>query len=293
MESSRSARRWGVPAPSLLTPAVRPQASEARARVPLRLKTPREIALMREAGLVVSEALDAVRSLSAPGATTAQFDAAVAEVFRKYNAEPLFLGYPNSAKGKPAFPAVICASVNEQVVHGVPNHRPLRAGDIVSVDTGCRLNGWCGDAAVTVSIGPVTTQIQKLLDVTKETLNLALRAMERCTRWSEVANLMERYVKGQGMFVIEQFVGHGIGQTMHEDPQVPNFVNRALRQNDFRLEPGLVIAVEPMVALGTKEVVVLEDGWTVVTKDRRPSAHYEHTVAMTPEGPRILTPREF
>ncbi len=257
----------------------------------MRLKTPREIALMREAGLVVTEALEAVKAIAVPGATTAQFNDAVAEVFARHGATPLFLGYPNPTKGKPPFPAMICASVNEQVVHGVPNHRPLREGDIVSVDTGCRVNGWCGDAAITVAIGPVAPEIQRLLDVTNETLHLAIRAMERCARWSEVAYLMERYVKGQGMFVVEQFVGHGIGQAMHEEPQVPNFVNRALRQNDFRLEPGLVIAVEPMVGLGTKEVVVLDDGWTVVTKDRRPSAHFEQTVAMTPEGPQILTPR--
>ncbi len=196
---------------------------------------------------------------------------------------------PSTVKGKPPFPAVVCASVNEQVVHGIPNRKPLQEGDIVSLDTGCKLHGWCGDAAITLPIGTIRPEIRKLLDVTEHTLDLAIRAMARCRYWSEVASLMEQYVKSQHMYVIEKFVGHGIGQDMHEDPQVPNFVSKALRQNDIRLEPGIVLAIEPMVALGTKEVRTLSDGWTVETKDRRFSAHYEHTVAMTPDGPRILT----
>ncbi len=255
----------------------------------IKLKSPREINLMRAAGRLVAQALDEVQKLAVPGATTADFDAAVSAVFRAQGATPLFKGYPSSTKGKPPFPAVICASINEQVVHGIPNRRALRAGDVVSVDTGCRLNGWCGDAAITVAIPPVAPEIQKLLDVTRETLDLSIRAMARCRTWAEVAGLMERFVKSQGMYVIEKFVGHGIGQDMHEEPQVPNFVSKALRKNDIRLEPGLVLAIEPMVALGTKEVRTLDDGWTVETKDRRFAAHFEHTVAMTPEGPRVLT----
>ena len=162
----------------------------------------------------------------------------MAAIFREHDAIPLFRGYPSSVKGKPPFPAVICASVNEQVVHGIPNRRPLREGDVVSIDTGCKINGWCGDAAVTLPIGAVRPEIQKLLDVTSETLDLAIRAMARCRYWSEVAGLMEQYVKSQGMYVIEKFVGHGIGQDMHEEPQVPNFVSKALRKHDIRLEPG-------------------------------------------------------
>jgi methionyl aminopeptidase len=253
------------------------------------LKSPREIGLMREAGRVVAKALDKVKQLAVPGATTAQLDEAVAEIFREHNATPLFKGYPNSTKGKPAFPAVICASVNEQVVHGIPNRRPLREGDIISVDTGCKVNGWCGDAAVTLPIGTVPPEVEHLLSVTSETLELAIRAMARCRYWSEVASLMERFVKSQGMFVVEKFVGHGIGQQMHEEPQVPNFVSKALKKNDILLEPGIVLAVEPMVSLGPKAVDTMDDGWTVVTKDRRASAHFEHTVAMTPDGPRVLT----
>jgi methionyl aminopeptidase len=262
------------------------RANESRV---IKLKSPREINLMREAGRVVAEALDRIKALAVPGATTADFDAAAAEVFRKHGASPLFKGYPNSIKGKSPFPAVVCASVNEQVVHGIPNRRPLREGDVVSVDTGCRLNGWCGDAAVTLAIGEPAPAVKKLLDATSETLDLAIRAMGRCRTWSEVAGLMERFVKSQGMYVIEKFVGHGIGQDMHEEPQVPNFVSNALRKNDFRLEPGLVLAVEPMVALGTKDVRILSDGWTVETKDRLFAAHFEHTIAVTPDGPRVLT----
>jgi methionyl aminopeptidase len=142
---------------------------------------------------------------------------------------------------------------------------------------------------VTLAIGTVRPEVQKLLDVTSETLNMAIRAMGRCQTWLEVASLMERYVKSQGMYVVEKFVGHGIGQTMHEEPQVPNFVSKSLRKFDIKLEPGVVLAIEPMVSLGTKEVRTLDDGWTVETKDRRYSAHFEHTVAMTPEGPRVLT----
>ncbi len=255
----------------------------------IKLKSPREIAMMREAGRVVAKALEQVRRMAVPGVSTAEMDEAVAAIFREHDAIPLFLGYPSSVKGKPSFPAVICASVNEHVVHGIPNRRPLREGDIVSIDTGCKVGGWCGDSAMTLGIGTVRPEVQKLLDVTSETLDLAIRAMGRCRFWSEVASLMERYVRSQGLFVVEQFVGHGIGQDMHEEPQVPNFISPALRQHDIKLEPGVVLAIEPMVAMGTKDVRTLNDGWTVETKDRRPSAHFEHTVAMTPEGPRVLT----
>ena len=204
----------------------------------IKLKSPREIGLMREAGRVVAKALDQVRRMGVPGATTAEMDQAVAAIFREHDATPLFLGYPSSVKGKPPFPAVICASVNEQVVHGIPNRRPLREGDIVSIDTGCKVNGWCGDAAVTLAIGAVRPEVQKLLDVTSETLNLAIRAMGRCQTWLEVASLMERYVKSQGLYVVEKFVGHGIGQTMHEEPQVPNFVSKSLRKYRHQARAG-------------------------------------------------------
>lgn len=255
----------------------------------LKLKSTREIGLMREAGRVVARALAKVREIAVPGATTAEMNEVVAAIFKEADATPLFLNYPNPKKGKPAFPAVICASVNEQVVHGIPNKRPLREGDIVSVDTGCRLNGWCGDSAITVAIGRVAPEIEKLLRVTEETLHLGIRAIARSTTWTEVAGIMQQYVRSQGFYVVEQFVGHGIGQAMHEEPQVPNFVAKDVSKHNFKLEPGLVLAIEPMVSYGTKDVRVLGDTWTVETKDRRPSAHFEHTVAITHDGPKILT----
>ncbi len=244
---------------------------------------------MRDAGRVVAKALYAMRELAAPGVTTAELNELAARIFREHDAVPLFLNYPNSKIGKSKFPGVICISLNEQVVHGIPGKRVLKEGDIVSIDTGCRINGWCGDAAITIPVGEVSAEAKKLLEVTENTLNLAISAMGRHKLWTEVARLMESYVVSQGMFVVEKFVGHGIGKDMHEEPQVPNFVSKSLRQNDILLEPGVVLAVEPMVSLGTKDVRVLSDDWTVETRDRRFSAHFEHTVAMTPEGPRILT----
>jgi len=253
------------------------------------LKSLREIGVMREAGRVVAQALDKVSQAVGPGVTTGELNRIVEEHFSKLNAVPLFKGVPSAMKGKPAFPAVVCASVNEEVVHGLPGNRVLKEGDVVSIDTGCRLNGWCGDSAYTFAVGRISADRQRLLDVTQKTLELAIERMKTARSWIEVATDMERYVRSHGMSVIEQFVGHGIGQTMHEEPQVPNYVSDTLRKQDFLLEPGLVLAIEPMVALGTQNVRVLSDGWTVVTTDRKAAAHFEHTVAMTESGPRVLT----
>ncbi|MFM7317431.1 MAG: type I methionyl aminopeptidase [bacterium] len=253
------------------------------------LKSHREIGLMREAGRVVAQALDKVRVAVVPGVTTGELNRIVVEHFEKVNAVSLFKGVPSTMKGKPAFPAVVCASVNEEVVHGLPGSRVLKEGDVISIDTGCRLNGWCGDSAYTFAVGRVSQDRQRLLDVTRGTLDLAIERMKTARSWLEVATDMERYVRDHGMAVIEQFVGHGIGQNMHEEPQVPNYVSDTLRKQDFLLEPGVVLAIEPMVALGTKNVRVLSDGWTVETTDHKAAAHFEHTVAMTESGPRVLT----
>jgi methionyl aminopeptidase len=252
----------------------------------LTLKSPREIGLMRQAGLVVWGAHQLAASMVKPGVTTGEMDAAVEKFFLENNAIPLFKGYP----GKVPFPAVTCISVNEEVVHGIPGPRQLKPGDIVSIDTGCKVNGWCADAAVTCAVGEVSPEIQRLLDVTKGALDVAIYEMGRKRLWSEVAAEMEKLVKKAGFWVVENFVGHGIGREMHEEPQVPNFVSPSLRrQGDFELRPGLVIAVEPMVNMGTKKVVGLSDHWTQVTKDRLPSAHFEHTIAMTKDGPILVT----
>jgi methionyl aminopeptidase len=249
------------------------------------LKRPAEIELMRSAGRVVAEAHRLVRTLIAPGITTAEIDLAVERLFEQRGAQPLFKGVP----GKVPFPAVCCISVNEEVVHGIPGNRALQAGDIVKVDTGCRLDGWCGDSAWTYAVGEVSEECRELMRVGQENLELAIREMGRSERWSQVAEKMESHVRDSGFSVVEQFVGHGIGREMHEDPQVPNFVSKQLLRQDFRLVPGLVLAIEPMVNAGGKTVRILSDHWTVETRDKRPSVHFEHTVAITDQGPSILT----
>ena len=242
--------------------------------------------MMRRAGLVVWHAHQLAASMARPGVTTGEIDAAVEAYFQKHGAIPLFKGVP----GKVPFPAVTCTSINEEVVHGIPGSRKLVEGDILSLDMGCKLDGWCGDAAVTLPIGHVRPEVRRLLDVTQGTLNLAIELMGKRSYWSQVAAEMEAYVKDHGLTVVEAFVGHGIGREMHEDPQVPNFVSDQLRRGgDFRLVSGLVIAVEPMVNMGTKRVRTLRDHWTQVTADRQPSAHFEHTIAMTDSGPYVLT----
>jgi methionyl aminopeptidase len=259
---------------------------------PLRqLRSSREIAAMRQAGLVVWNTFQAVKPLVQPGVSTAEIDAKVRSEFARNNAEPLFLNFPNSTEGGPPFPAVTCISINEEVVHGIPSvKRKLAAGDIVSIDTGCKVNGWCGDAAFTFPVGQIDPTKEKLLAVTRSVLALAIELMGKKSRWNEVAVEMEKFVRSHKFSVVEDFVGHGIGRDMHEEPQVPNFVQRrAPHSADFRLEEGLVIAVEPMVNVGTKAVKTLSDSWTQATKDGKPSAHFEHTIAITSNGPQVLT----
>ncbi len=252
----------------------------------LNLRSPREIALMRRAGLVVWGAHQLAGEMVRPGVSTGEIDAAVERFFLEHGAVPLFKGVP----GKVPFPASCCISVNDEVVHGIPGPRVLRAGDVVSIDTGCSLGGWCGDSAVTHPVGPVTAEVRRLLDCTSGVLALAISLLAVRNRWSEVATEMAAYVRDHGFSVVENFVGHGIGRSMHEDPQVPNFCTPAFRKNhDFEIEPGLVIAIEPMVNMGTKKVRALADHWTQSTVDGMPSAHFEHTVAITDGGPVVLT----
>jgi methionyl aminopeptidase len=254
-------------------------------------KTPRELGLMRKAGLLVWEAMQIARRMVEPGVTTGAIDAAVADCFAQHNAQPLFLNYPNSETGGPPFPAVTCISVNREVVHGIPGPRKLVEGDIVSIDTGCKLGGWCGDAAATFPVGHIHPDVRHLLEVTRNSLQLSIDLMGKARWWSDVAGEMAAYVAKNKFSTVEQFVGHGIGREMHESPQVPHYVGRKYRRsrNDFKLVPGLVIAVEPMVNMGTKDVRPLSDQWTQVTTDGRPSAHFEHTVAITENGPSVLT----
>jgi methionyl aminopeptidase len=259
---------------------------------PPELKSMREIGLMREAGKLVARALRICREMARPGARTGEINQAVEAHFAAHNATPLFKGYAPGGTGAP-FPAVTCLSLNEQVVHGIPGSRTLRDGDLLKVDTACRLNGWCADAAITIPIGVVRAERLRLIKVAEEVLRVAIEEMGRRRWWSEVAVRMQRHAQESGFSVVEQYVGHGIGRDMHEAPQVPNFVNRDLqKRGDFRLEPGLVLAVEPMVNMGRSDVRVIDDQWTVVTQDGLPSVHVEHTLAVTPTGVVVVTADE-
>jgi methionyl aminopeptidase len=217
--------------------------------------------------------------------TTADIDAVVERVFAEHDAEPLFKGVP----GKVPFPAATCVSVNEQVVHGIPGRRKLREGDIVSIDTGCRIEGWCGDSAWTYPVGTISPQVRKLLDVTLQSLELAIEVVGKRQYWSEVAAEIADYVRSHGYSVVETMSGHGVGRELHEEPQYPNYVDNKSKERDVLLRTGLVIAIEPMVNLGKKETRVLPDHWTIVAADGKPSAHFEHTVALTKDGPLRLT----
>jgi methionyl aminopeptidase len=252
------------------------------------LKSPREISMMREAGKLVSSALKICRGMVKPGITTIDIDKTVEDFYKENNALPLFKGYP----GKVPFPAVTCISVNEQVVHGIPGGKVLREGDILKIDTACKLNGWCADAAISVPVGLISDEKKRLIDVGEQVLQIAIKELSRCKWWSEVAFKMQKTAEDAGFSVVTQYVGHGIGKLMHEFPQVPNYVNREVKKQDFKLEEGLVLAVEPMINMGRAETEVLRDHWTVVTRDGLPSVHVEHTLALTKEGVYVLTAEE-
>jgi len=255
------------------------------------LKSTRELGLMREAGKLVARALKIGRDMAKPGVRTIDIDNAIEELYAKHGATPLFKGYPPGSKNP--FPACTCISINEQVVHGIPGPRTLRDGDLLKLDTACRLNGWCADRAVTVPVGEVKPAWLRLLQVADEVLQIAIDEMGRQPKWSKVAERMQRHAEDAGYGVVTQYVGHGIGRQMHENPQVPNFTSRELRTKaDFKLEPGLVLAVEPMLNLGKPDVLTLSDHWTVVTRDGLPSVHVEHTLAIVPGGVMIITADE-
>jgi methionyl aminopeptidase len=249
------------------------------------LRSKREIAKMRKAGLLVWEAHQRAGQLIRPGVTTRELDAVVDQLFAQHHAEPLFKGVP----GPVPFPTATCISVNEEIVHGIPGDRELCEGDIVSLDTGCRLNGWCGDAAVTHLVGECSDLAKQLLATTMGALNLAIDLLAVKSRWSEVAREIEQFVTDSGLRVIDTFVGHGIGREMHEPPQVPNFFSNQDSWVDFDLRTGLVLAIEPMVCTGRKSVICRDDHWTQATRDGGLAAHCEHTVALTSDGPMILT----
>ena len=261
------------------------------------LKTAREIDRMRKAGLYVWHALQIAEKLIRPGITTGEIDAKIEQFFNDHGVIPLFKGVP----GEVPFPAVTCISVNEEIVHGIPGSRVLQEGDIVGIDTGCKLldagsrvndsraTGWCGDSARTFAVGKITAVQQRLMDVTEGMLNIAIEEMGKAKTWSVVAKKMQALAHKNGFSVVDELVGHGIGREMHENPQVPNYFSPQTKKNDFDLVPGIVLAVEPMVNVGTKKTRVLRDRWTIITADRKPSAHFEHTLALTSSGVRVLT----
>ncbi len=250
------------------------------------LKTEKDIWKMRKAGLLTWSAHELVRKIIHAGMTTRELDAEVEKLFVRNYAVGMFKGVP----GRVPFPNVSCISINEQVVHGIPGDRVIQDGDIVSVDLGCKIDGWCGDSAYSSLVGNVSDEAKKLVLTTRETLWLAIEKLKTARYWSDVAREMQKYVRERGFSVVESFVGHGIGRTMHEEPQVPNFVyEEFVRREDFQIKPGLVIAIEPMVNAGGKRVKQLHDFWTIVTADGSLSAHEEHTVGMLKTGPLVLT----
>lgn len=244
---------------------------------------------MREAGRLVHDVLSELEELVKPGVTTGDLNEVAEQRITDAGATALFKGVVNP-QARFAFPAALCTSVNEEVVHGIPGQRVLRAGDIVSVDCGVRLNGYCGDSARTVAVGQVGEDVRLLLDVTSATLGLAIAEIRVGLMWSDVARKLQRYVEDHGMAVVRDFVGHGIGQDMHEEPKVPNYASGKQAAGDFRLEANMTLAIEPMVNLGTHEVRFGDrDRWAVVTRDGKPAAHFEHTVAVTENGAEVLT----
>ena len=245
--------------------------------------------MLRNAGLVVANVLSKLKKHAKPGVSTAELDALAMEMTRQAGAIALFKGVPCPYMNKP-FPGGICASINEQLVHGIPSRTAvLKEGDILTVDFGVKLNGYCGDSAFTVGIGQISEERQKLLDVTKRLLDIAIENMAPGIKWSTIAGMMEQTAAQAGFSVVKDYVGHGIGTEMHEDPKVPNFVSKELLRDDIVLKEGMILAVEPMVNMGKAGVRTLSDGWTVVTKDKKCSAHFEHTIAVVENGCDVLT----
>ena len=245
----------------------------------IELKTDREIELMREAGRIVADLLGTLTTLVRPGVKTKELDEAAVAFLKQAGAQPAFLGYRG-------FPATICVSINEEVVHGIPGERTIREGDLVSIDAGDILHGFYADAATTIPVEPVSPQARRLIEMTRQALAEGITQAVVGHRLSDISHTVQRVVEAEGLGVVRDFVGHGIGHALHEDPPIPNFGPPNIGP---RLKAGMVLAIEPMVTLGRYEVKILDDGWTAVTRDRSLAAHFEHTVAVTEHGPEILT----
>lgn len=246
------------------------------------LKSPAELQVMREAGRINALALDAVRQAIRPGVTTAELDEIAAEVIRKHHAKPAFLGVP----GAYPYPAVTTISINDELVHGIPGKRRLREGDIVSVDCGTVYEGFVGDSAFTIGVGEISAEAQELIDITAKALEIGIAQLRAGNRVGDVGAAIQQFVEGAGYFLTKEYTGHGVGRAMWEGPQVPNY---GIAGRGIPLREGMVIALEPMVLIGTERTKVMADQWTVASADGSLTAHFEHTVAVTENGPVILT----
>ncbi len=248
----------------------------------IKLKSADQVDKMQASAEILASAFLEIRKLVCPGVTTGELDEAIEAIIREAGCTPSFKGYHG-------FPASACISVNEEVVHGIPGKRTLQEGDIVGIDIGLIKDGWHADSAETIPVGEISPEALQLLKVTEESLRLGIEAIEPGKRISAIGSAVEEHARAHGFSVVESLVGHGIGENLHEDPQVPNF--RCFTMPDPVMEPGLVIAIEPMINQGTKRVITARDEWTILTADRKLSAHFEHTVAVTEDGPRVLTRR--
>ena len=249
------------------------------------VKSAWEIDLMREAGSIIAEAKAAVKEALAPGVTSLEMDALAEEIIKKRGAIPSFKGY-QPAPHMPPFPATICFSFNEEIVHGIPNNRKMQNGDIVSIDFGAIVEGYHGDSAFTSGVGTISDSAQKLIDVTAESLAVGIKKVEIGNRLTDISNAIQIHAESEGFSIVKEYVGHGIGRALHEEPQIPNYGTPG---RGPILREGMVFAIEPMLNVGTWKTKVMPDGWTVVTEDGKLSAHSEHTVAITTEGPEVLT----
>jgi methionyl aminopeptidase len=250
-------------------------------------RSPAELEKLRRSGLLVYEILQSLKGMVAAGVTTLDLEVAAEGMIADAGAKPAFKGYYTQAAGT-KYPYVLCTSVNEEIIHGMPSpKRKLKVGDIVSIDTGVLLNGYYGDSAVTVPVGEINDSVNRLLKVTQESLELAIDRVRAGNRLFDICGTVEKHVTSNGFSIVREFVGHGIGTSLHEEPQVPNYVDR--RGENPRLKPGMVFAIEPMVNAGKPETKVLSDKWTAVAKDGSYSAHFEHMVAVTDNGPWVLS----
>lgn len=250
------------------------------------LKKPKQIDALREANRLVALAFQELEKEVRPGARLSELDEMVTAFIESRGAKPLYKGYRGSASTQPPFPGTICASVNEEICHGLPDRRRLRSGDIIGIDIGLRLNGWCGDACVTYAVGQIGDEAQRLLDVTEECLDLGIDAAQPGARLTDIGAAIQTHAERHGYSVVREWGGHGVGRSLHEEPSVPH-VGPAGRGP--RLRPGMVFTIEPMINAGDAACRLLPDGWTVVTADGELSAQFEHTIAITDKGPQILS----